>query len=561
VTDSNRANASKRVILLGLDGATFDLLLPRVERGDMPHLAALLRDGAWGTLQSTTPPFSAQAWASMATGQNQARHGVVDFWQRGPDLSPSARRSFVTARQIQSETLWQVAGRHGRRVGIVNVPVTYPPGEVNGYLVSGFLTPPGRDDYAYPPELGDEILGLVPDYEPDPFDPVGAGRKQALELATWMEKHERVARHLVAERPADLFWSVVQALDHLQHIFWDAAAAGPGGGEFADLVERCYRLADDVIGHRAGLWDGAANLFVVSDHGFGPAEKWFHVNHFLQEAGLLALGGRKRSGGAAAGGLARLGLTPQRLRTLVRRADVLGLRRRMGRLARVTLGRRIDQSLTPAVDWSRTRAISGSPATEGIFVNLKGREPEGIVEPGEEYEALREHLIRALMALRDPETGGAVIHAVYRREELYDGPFLDQLPDLVFDLGELPYLAGDSLTAGRVIEPLPRDYLQGRHRPGGIFIAAGPDIRAAGRFEGARIVDVAPTVLYALGLPIPEDVDGQPLLDIFSDDYRAAQPVEYASPHHPGDGGDQPVYDEDDLDELERRLQGLGYMS
>ncbi len=549
----------KKAVILGLDGATFDLLLPRVESGQMPHLAALLERGAWGSLLSTTPPFSAQAWASLATGQNPARHGIVDFWQHTADLDPGQRRSFVSARQIQSETLWQIAGRHGRRVGIVNVPVTYPPQEVNGYLVSGFLTPPGRHDYAFPQGLRDEILTLVPDYEPDPFDPLGATRRQILELGSWMEKHEQVARHLATRYSADLFFSVVQALDHLQHLFWFDAVQNRGQGEYGSLVDDCYRLADDIICHRAGLLDGGTNLFLVSDHGFGPAHKWFHVNRFLQEQGLLTLG--QAQSGSAAGGLARFGLTPQRLRALIRRADVLGLRRHVGRMARVTLGRRLDQSLTPAVDWSRTYAISGSPATEGIFVNLKGREPDGLVEPGDEYEALRERLIQALLALRDPETSGAVVHAVYRREELYEGPFLDQLPDLVFDLGEHPYLAGDSLTASHVLEPLPRDFLQGRHRASGIFVAAGPDICPGVRLEGARIVDVAPTVLYALGLPIPKDVDGHPLLEIFTDETRALQPVEYASPQRHGSRGEEPAYDEDDLDEMERRLQGLGYVS
>lgn len=549
----------RRAIVLGLDGATFDLLLPRAEGGQMPHLAALLERSAWGELQSTTPPFSAQAWVSLATGQNQARHGVVDFWQHTADLSPGQRRSFASARQIHSETLWQIASRHKLQVGIANVPVTYPPQEVNGYLVSGFLTPPRREDYTVPQSLRDEILALVPDYEPDPFDPLGASRRQVLELGRWMEKHERVARYLAARYPADLFFSVVQALDHLQHLFWNEAVHTGRQGEYGALVDDCYRLADETIGHRTGLLDGATNLFLVSDHGFGPAEKWFHVNRFLQEEGLLAVG--PAQGGAAAGSLARLGLTPDRLRDLIRRADVLGLRRRVGRMARVTLGRRLDQRLTPAVDWSRTRAISGSPATEGIFVNLKRREPEGIVEPGQEYEALREHLIQALLDLRDPQTGGAIVHAVYRREELYEGPFLEQLPDLVFDLGEHPYLAGDSLTASRVLEPLPSDFLQGRHRANGIFIATGPDIRPGVRLEGARIVDVAPTVLYALGLPIPKDMDGRPLLSIFTDETRASRPVEYARPQRPAGAGEAPAYDEDDLDEMERRLQGLGYMS
>ena len=152
----------------------------------MPHLASLLEGGVWGHLRSTLPPFSAQAWVSMVTGKNQARHGVVDFWERSVDLAPGQRRNFVTARQIRGETLWQTVGRHGLRVGVINVPVTYPATAVNGYLISGLLTPQGRDDFVYPPELKEDILTQVPDYTPDPFDPMGATKRQILELEGWM---------------------------------------------------------------------------------------------------------------------------------------------------------------------------------------------------------------------------------------------------------------------------------------------------------------------------------------------------------------------------------------
>jgi predicted AlkP superfamily phosphohydrolase/phosphomutase len=359
----------------------------------------------------------------------------------------------------------------------------------------------------------------------------------------------------------------VQALDHLQHFFWDdvardraagaTAGARPGREGRATVVDRCYHLADDIIGHRAGLLEGSTHLFVVSDHGFGPARKWFHVNRFLQEHGLLALGGAEGSSGLAA----RLGLTPQAVRSAVRRLDVLGLRHRMGRMARVSLGRRIDEQLTPPVDWARTRAIAGSPATEGIYVNLRGREPHGIVEQGTAYEALRDRLVGELRALRDPETGEPVVQAVYRREEIYDGPFLDQLPDVVFGLGDGPYLASDLLTAEEVLAPLSSDYLQGRHQPTGVFVAAGPGIRRGLHLDGVHIVDVAPTVLYALGLPIPDDMDGRPLLEIFGEEYRAAHPVAYAPPVAVEGDREAPAYDDEDRAEMERRLQGLGYMS
>ena len=530
----------------------------------MPNLAALLRQGVWGGLRSTTPPFSAQAWVSLSTGKNQARHGVVDFWERSPGAPLTERRTFVSGRLVRGETLWQTAGRHGLEVGVVNVPVTYPPTPVAGYLVSGFLTPPGRLDYVYPVALRDEIEALFPGYEPDPFDPLGATQQQLVELADWMKKHEKVARHLLERRPSDLFFSVVQAVDHLQHLFWNDIASR-SAGLHSSLIDECYALADDILGHRLAQLDGRTTFFLVSDHGFGPARTWFHVNRFLLERGLLALGEVQGSGPGAA--LARLGLTPQRLRSLVRRLDMLGLRRRMGRLARVTVGRQIDGALARPIDWSRTQAVSGSPASEGIFINLKGREPEGVVEPGEPYEQLRDRLAAELLALRDPGTGERVVQAVYRREELYNGPFIDLLPDLVFDLSDGPYLASDAPMATRVLEPLPPSLLQGRHRPTGVLAAAGAGIAAGQRIEGARITDIAPTVLYALDLPIPDDMDGRPLVEIFDDEHRASHPVRHAPAVDEKDltGFPKPVRsvesDEEDTAEMERRLRGLGYIS
>jgi predicted AlkP superfamily phosphohydrolase/phosphomutase len=246
---------------------------------------------------------------------------------------------------------------------------------------------------------------------------------------------------------------------------------------------------------------------------------------------------------------------------LVRRADLLGLRRHMGRLARVTLGRQLESRLLPPIDWSHTKAVSGSPATEGIFLNVRGREKGGIVEPGEAYETLREQLMAELSALRDPATGQPVVTAVHRREDIYEGSFLDFLPDLVFDLGDGPYLASDALVASQVLEALPGDYLQGRHRANGVFAAVGPGIREGQRIEGARIIDVAPTVLYSLGLPIPEDMDGRPMLEIFHEEYTAGHPVEYAAPELPEEPIPEPTYDEEDAAEMERRLRGLGYVS
>ncbi|MFC2030731.1 alkaline phosphatase family protein [Chloroflexota bacterium] len=553
--------AGGRVIVLGLDGATYDVLLPRVERGQMPNLAALLNSGVWGGLRSTIPPFSAQAWASMVTGKNPGKHGVVDFWERSRGEAPDDRRNFVSSRRLAGETLWQIVGRHGLKAGVVNVPVTYPPQAVSGFLVSGLLTPQGRDDFTYPLELVDLLRTQVPDYNPDPFDLLGTSTGQIATLLGWMEKHERVSRFLIDYEHTDLFFNVVQALDHLQHSFWDDIVDGSASGDGATLIDRCYQLADEIIGHRLRLLDEHTSLFVVSDHGFGPARKWFNVNRFLADRGLLTLAGTP--GGAVSSLPARLGLTPEKLRSLVRRVDALGFRRWIFRQSRVTLGRKIDRALTLPVIWPETQAFSGSPATEGIYINLSGREPQGTVEPGTAYEALRGRLMAELLELKDPETGEPVVCQVYRREEIYEGPFVDLLPDLVFDLGDGPYLASDSLSAGQAVETLPADLLQGRHRSVGVLAATGAHIRsnAGEAVEGARIIDVAPTVLYALGLPLPDDMDGRPLLELFAEDFRSAQPVRYAPPQSATPLELDTRYDEQEAAEMERRLRGLGYMS
>ena len=189
------------------------------------------------------------------------------------------------------------------------------------------------------------------------------------------------------------------------------------------------------------------------------------------------------------------------------------------------------------------------------------------MEPGESYEALRDRLAAELLALRDPDTGKAVVQAVYRREELYNGPFLDLLPDLVFDLGDGPYLASDAPMAAKMLEPLPSNLLQGRHRPTGVLAATGAGIAAGRRIEGARIVDVAPTILYALDLPIPDDMDGRPLVEIFEKEFQQSHPVRHAPAVDEKDltGLGKPVRStestEEEEAEMERRLRGLGYIS
>ncbi|MFQ6001240.1 MAG: alkaline phosphatase family protein, partial [Anaerolineae bacterium] len=513
--------------------------------------------------KSTIPPFSVQAWVSMATGKNPAKHGVTDFWD------PSAakpQREFASSNSIQGETVWEILSRHGKRVGVVNVPVTYPPLKVNGYMISGLLTPRNKVDYTYPTELRAEILSAVGDYAADPYDPLSPNKRLLKEFLYWMRKREEANRYLLQKYPWDFFINVIQALDHLQHLFWHHLDPRhpyytPGEAKrYTPLITECYRLADVIVGERLKMLDGGTTLFVISDHGFGPAHKWFHVNRFLAHLGLLVF--QERGGSLFSSLLRKSGLTSQKVKEIVRRGDLFGFRRRvMGRGARIGFSKRVGGLLTSPIDWSRTKAYSGSPATQGIYINLQGREPGGIVERGREYEEIRDFIIDELSRLRDPDTEAPVVERAYRKEEIYNGPFLSQLPDVVFSLDGQPFLASDDASTGPFLERIPRNHLGGRHKPDGVFLALGADIREGGTIERARIIDVAPTILYAMGLPIPRDMDGKVLLETFAPKYREAQPIRYENVRSTErEGESEATYSEEEVAEIEERLKGLGYL-
>ncbi|MGB5933571.1 MAG: alkaline phosphatase family protein [Anaerolineae bacterium] len=552
-------DAAQRVIVLGLDGASFDILLPLIKENKLPHLAWVMKEGVWGELRSTIPPYSAQAWASMATGVNQGKHGIVDFWRVSKG---NVRHGVVDSTLIRSDALWGILSRHGKRVGVVNVPLTYPPLEVKGYMVSGFMTPRGKTDYTYPPDLREEILEATGEYDPDPYDPISPSKRLLEEYLYWMRRKEEANRFLLSRYPGDFFISVVQALDQIQHFFWSVLDEhhpfhDPSQAKrYQGMIEECYRLVDDVVGQRLGLLDEKTSLFIISDHGFGPAHKWFQVNKFLSELGLLVL----KKEPPLKYLIRRVGLTPQNMRSMVHRSDVFGLRRRIGRWLRMGLSKRMETTLALPINWEKTAAYSGSPTSEGIYINLKGRDSEGIVEPGREYERVRDLIMDELLRFKDPETSEPVVDKVYRKEEIYGGPYLLLLPDIVFSTGSSPYMPRDDVSATKVVERIPpRGYVEGRHTLPGIFMAIGSTI-GKGTITGAKIVDIAPTILYAMGLPVPRDMDGKVLEDSFCEEYGGARPIRYEDRESTlREREEASVYTDEETREIEERLRGLGY--
>lgn len=554
-----------RVFVVGLDGATFDLIRPWAEAGHLPTLAHLMRAGTWGELRTTVPPMTGPAWTSFMTGQNPGRHGIFDWVARRPagyDMMP------LSARDRRAPSLWALAGQAGRRVCVFNVPMTYPPEPVNGILVAGLPAPAARPDIACPPHIYEEMLHLVGDYilYPDPGQAYSDSGIDAFlgRLYRCTDDRIRILEHFRRKEPWDLSMLVFSGTDAIQHALWkymdpthpqyDRARAA----RYGDAILRFYQRMDTWLGTVLDELEDDTILMLMSDHGAGPFHKFIHVNNWLMREGLLRLRTTPRA--RAKRLLFSLGFTPMQVYNLLMRLGLGAFKREVVRGRGQGLLRALFLSFAE-VDWPHTRAYSLGNVGQ-IFLNVRSREPLGCVTPGAEYEQVRATIMRRLAELRDPDTGERVVEEVFRREEVYDGPFLDRAPDILFLPRNLEYFGFGEYEFGsnQVIEPVTRG-ISGTHRMNGILLLAGQPIRAGQHIQGAQIVDLAPTILHLLGLPVPDEMDGRVLTEALS---SPIEPV--AMPAHvPEEGPATPSSDgggftPDDEAAVLERLRGLGYV-
>lgn len=543
-----------RVLVIGLDGATFDLLLPWMEEGRLPQLAAIWRRSSYGYLRSTIPPMTASAWPSFQTGKNPGKHGLFDFMQYEPG---SYETTFINARSMREEPLWETLGQHGKQVVVINVPITYPPRPVNGFLISGMMTPGVNVEFTYPANLGQELLDEIGDYQI--LLPAGAVVYMGLRgfvdrMRHVTRKRAETAEFLMQRIDWDFFMLHFQSPDALQHALWSHLDPGhpaypTAKEEDREYVQDYYRELDSLVGGVVRAAGENVTVILMSDHGFGPVRGRFHVNRWLAARGLLTVASS----------------LPQRvldsLEGVLQWDVALKLRRRLvsprgkqdARLRRLT-----QQAL---IDWANTRAfaLQGAVAIR-LLINCRGREPLGIVEPGAEYERLRDEIAEQLLQIRAPKTGSPVVERVFKREEIYSGPALEMMPDLV----ALPvggYQIATRLGGKQLFGPVPH-YFTGNHRMEGILMMAGPDILPGQRIEGAEIVDLFPTILFLLDVPLPPDLDGKVLVEALSQDFLEAHPIRQEDEETavPAREVEEATFSPEDAEQIRQRLEGLGYI-
>lgn len=556
-----------RMMVIGIDGGTLDVIHPLIEQGRLPHLAQLMKGGAWGKLGSTIPPLSPPAWASFLTGRNPGKHGVFHFLTQ-------PRNGFETeicnSGSIHGPKLWDFLGRRGKRVGFMDVPLTYPPVEVNGFMISGIPVPSEEAIFTFPPSLHTAILAELGDFPLE--DRItqrffsGEGYLAALrELYFFTRTRKEIVPFLQSRFDCDFLMVVFRGTDHIQHRAWQFFDADwnrshpQEAKKFGQVIPQYYEEIDRSIGALVGALGEEWTVLVMSDHGAGPLKKQFLINLWLIQKGYLRL---------------KPGLR-LRAKKLKRERYVLGgLFQKAGLpfLARlVPASWRAKELMIPRlrsdepwnlVDWSRTKAYSNWFSTESMIrINLKGREPEGIIQPGEEYERLRDELISQISQVRDPDTGEQIVERVHRREEVYSGPFLSDAPDLqIVTRGWAYPFYGDLV--GPSLFRTPEDLSPSVHLYHGLFILKGSSVRQDLEVEGADILDLTPTILYLMGVPIPRDLDGALVEQALKEDVLRSRPPEYVETSEEvlrseTQGG---VFSPAEKEKIELTLRGLGYL-
>lgn len=491
-----------RTVVFGIDGLAFRVLDPMIEAGYLPNFQALARDGVRAALESKYPPFTPPAWMSIATGLKPAGHGVYDFWaydEQGKDYLVTSRKG--------GKAIWNILSDYGKRVLVLNVPLTYPPEPVNGVFVSGFPGASEQGEFTYPRAFRDELLANVPAYRVDiDQQAIRRGeRSHTDEAVLLIENRLALMRYLMSAKEWDFAFVVYRLADHLQHKRWPEITA------LAADELRYYRLLDEALGVAREMAGPDGNVFVVSDHGFQGTRAIFAVNEYLYRHGWLHSTRKQQRAYHLVESLAKV---------VLRRMGLLYTFRQTKRHTKARLGmdgvdnqieQRAKERMVPYLTIEEERAagvcMSSWSGVAGAYAVLSITQPLS----AERLAALRGELL----ALRDPRTGQPLLDAIYSTEDFGTGPYAPETECLLL-------LPSDGITFTPVLgKPWLWEYedrLFGTHQKDGIFYASGPAIRAGMSGPQAtpfEVFDVMPTVLRAMQLPVPEDTDGRVLDEIF----------------------------------------------
>jgi predicted AlkP superfamily phosphohydrolase/phosphomutase len=550
---------SNKVFVVGLDGGTFDLVRSWAKEGSLPTFKRLMEEGMSDDLTVELPPGTVPNWPSFMTGKNAGKHGVIYWFSREKE---SWKWSVINSHSIKEKTIWEIVASYGKKFISINVPLTYPPKPIDGLMITGLLTPPSAKIFTHPPELQDEISSKVGPYKiyPDVIYREGQEEKFFAGLMETLDIRFRTSRYLMDRYDWDLFMIVFSETDAIQHAFWkfidpmhpkyeERMARQYGQG-----ILRVYQKIDQFLGDYLKRLEKGTALILMSDHGAGPFYKKFYTNNWLRNLGFLTL--KKSPWSLFKYWSFRKGFTLQNLYRLLMRTGFANWRRRVDKNESAeSLIRKCFLSYRD-IDWDETKAFAFGGLGQIYLSARKGRE-EGTLHGYGEYEKIRELIIRRLQEVEVPE-GGPLVEKIFRKEDLYSGPNLSILPDIIFkpipgylDPGDFEFFSNKIFDEGVGAS--------GSHRQNGLFLIWGDSVKSGGILKGPRIHDLAPTILHLLGLPIPSDMDGKVISEALTEEWLGKHPIQYETGSAEQDRNGL-SYSEDEEKEIKEKLKGLGYL-
>lgn len=536
---------SVKTLLVGWDGATFTVLNELMAQGAMPFLKSFLESGTRANLRTIVPALTPPAWTSLMTGRTPGHHGVFDFFRFEGEHSKHIR--FFTSGDILTETIWSLLTKNGMKASAMNFPSMYPAPHINGYVVPGWVPWRQMRLACWPKDLFDRLkaipdltlreLGM--DIKLEEKSTEGVGTRE--EYGPWIEFHTRrernwfeIYKYLITTDPSDLMALMFDGVDKMQHLCWrfirpQDAQPLTEDWEFQvrDLCLNYYRQLDGIFEQMVALAGPDATVLLASDHGFGPTYEVFHVNAWLAKKGYLFW---------------------SEAASQEKPEALLGV----GQVARHTW----------MLDWMKTKAFATTPTSNGIYIAVDHK-GDGSGVPPSEYLAFRARIVEEVKQVRSPEDGEPIVIHAYTRDEVFEGPAGSLGPDITLvmrDGGLVSILPGEEIVSQRPV-------VSGAHRPEGIFGARGPGIKKGFDAGELSILDITPTILYSLGMPVYRDLEGRVPTEIFEESMMEQKPIEKSTASTSGEEEvEKPAeteaaeMSEEDERVVMERLRELGYI-
>jgi predicted AlkP superfamily phosphohydrolase/phosphomutase len=502
--------------------------------------------------------LTAPAWTTFLTGKTPGSHGIFDFFYRRRD---SYSQSLHSIHDVKDLFFLDVLGENEKTVGTINLPFTYPPKPVNGFMISGLLTPHGSRDFVYPAPLLAEIEGAVGPYLLH-HDQTGRPSLVLQQENELLEYRTSAALYLYRKHQTDFFMVHFYGTDRIQHEFWHIldethpSFKVKAFEKYGDSIIDYYKTLDSSIEKLWANLDEDTTFIVMSDHGFGPIYQFMNVNQWLFNEGFLQLKNDWHTTLKKA--LFSMKFNYSNMAKLVLKFGFGKKAVQFGRAKRQKIQEAVFLSLRD-IDWSKTKAYSIGNFGQ-IFINKAGREPEGIIDD-RQYEDVCAEIERRLKQLKDPRTHSEVVDKVFRGKEIFQGDCGADAPDLFFltkDMTTKPNGLTD-FASKRVFENVFGS--TGHHQLNGILIARHPAIiKRNHELIGARIVDMAPTILYLLGSAIPSDMDGEVIAGMFREGFVKSTPIRSSEGRGKADSEEKGAYTREEEEAVRNALKDLGYI-